>query len=61
MALNTYHDEKRVTDAEGKAKAVSGNAEGNHRFEARYKIQKPLGVFQARMGGLKPDNKNSGS
>lgn len=60
MALNTYQDEEHATKTAGNAKGASGKAEGNDRFEARYKIQKPLGVFEVKMGGSRPHDKNSG-
>jgi hypothetical protein len=35
-----------------------GGSQGGDRFAAKFKIQKPLGVFQTRMGGSESERRN---
>jgi len=59
MDINKDQVTGRIKEAEGKAKEVIGKVVGNQRLEAKGKMQKTLGVFQAKMGDVKKDVKKA--
>ena len=59
MDINKDQVTGRIKEAEGKAKEIVGKIVGNEKLEAKGKIQKSLGVFQAQMGDLKKNVKSA--
>jgi uncharacterized protein YjbJ (UPF0337 family) len=59
MSMNKDQVKGRVKEAEGKIKEVAGKLVGNETLEAKGKIEKVLGVAQAKFGDVKQGVKGS--